>query len=71
MKETHKLYKVDNFILINVKRIHVKVTHLMILLVLLNFERQRGGGGSLQWLGTYPECHSGGKGGGGGRGFKR
>ena len=54
MKETYKLYKVDNFILINIKRIHVKVTNLMILLVLLNFERQRGGGGSLQWLGTYP-----------------
>ena len=52
MKETHRLYKVDNFILI-LKEFIIKVTHLMILLVLLNFECQKGGGGgSLHWLPT-------------------
>ena len=59
MKETHKLYKVDNFILINVKRIHVKVTNLMILLVLLNIERQRGGGGVTAMV-RYLPSYSGG-----------
>ena len=37
MKETHKLYRVDNFIL-NIKIIHTKVTDLIILFVLSNFE---------------------------------
>ena len=37
MKETHKLYS-------NIKRIHTKVTHLMILLVVLNFEHYKRGG---------------------------